>query len=580
MILAFFENLLEDHNLIDIPSAKPTWRNNRTGEASLARRLDRFLIKEPLVNRGTRIRQWVRSRGLSDHRPIYLEMQDAIDKPKAPFKFNSTWPRDADYMRMVVDYWKAHPPGAGGNIVDDFVHNLKESKSLSKAWAHRKRKLEDHLLRPTEEEIYTFKENIEEIISSLEQKDKITSLMHKRTQILKDREESWRLRSWEIWLKDGDNNTKFYHKFANERKVINTIWELKNEHGQVIQTFRELAALANSHFKDIYKAPPIVAQAEVMRIAHLFPIFVDLELDLELTREVTLDELEGTLKWLKKDKILGSDGWIVEFCIVFFDIIGTNLLRIIEDCRRRRRMSEGLNSTFIALISKADKPSIFDDFRPISLCNCIYKINAKIIANRLRPILSLHIYPEQFSFLQKRQIHEAVGIAQELLHTVQLKKLKGLNRLIGEDHKQGRIAGIKITDTCILTHLLFVDDVLIFLNGGIGDLTSLHNAFGIFQKATRMVLNEEKSTITTTRCSQHEIYYALRRFSFTPIPLQEGLRYLGYQLKPHGADWTWLITKVEKRLNVSYHKYLSRAGRLILIKVVLEAMPVYWMTLA
>lgn len=45
-LLAFFENLLDSHNIIDIPTAKiqPTWRNNRTREASLARRLDHFLI--------------------------------------------------------------------------------------------------------------------------------------------------------------------------------------------------------------------------------------------------------------------------------------------------------------------------------------------------------------------------------------------------------------------------------------------------------------------------------------------------------------------------------------------------------
>lgn len=53
----------------------------------------------------------------------------------------------------------------------------------------------------------------------------------KRTKILKDREESWRLRSRAIWLKEGDDNTKLYHKHENGRKAINTIWELKNGQG-------------------------------------------------------------------------------------------------------------------------------------------------------------------------------------------------------------------------------------------------------------------------------------------------------------------------------------------------------------
>lgn len=58
---------------------------------------------------------------------------------------------------------------------------------------------------------------------------------------------------------------------------------------------------------------------------------------------------------------------------------------------------------------------------------------------------------------------------------------------------------------------------------------------------------------------------------------------MGYRMKPLGykiANWTWLISKLERRLDIWYHKYLSRAGRLVLIKVVLEATPVYWMSLA
>lgn len=83
-------------------------------------------------------------------------------------------------------------------------------------------------------------------------------------------------------------------------------------------------------------------------------------------------------------------------------------------------MYNAFNTTFISLIPKTNNPVSFDDFCPISLCNCIYKIIAKIIANRLYPILSTHISSEQFSFLQDKHIHEDVGIAQEVM------QLKGM----------------------------------------------------------------------------------------------------------------------------------------------------------
>lgn len=78
-----------------------------------------------------------------------------------------------------------------------------------------------------------------------------------------------------------------------------------------------------------------------------------------------------------------------------------------------------------------------------------------------------------------------------------------------------------------------------------------------------MIINDGKSTLTVTTYSQHEIHYALHRFHFTQIDLEEGLKYLGYKLKLIGykiVNWTWLIAKLEKRLNIWYLRFLSHAG--------------------
>lgn len=60
--------------------------------------------------------------------------------------------------------------------------------------------------------------------------------------------------------------------------------------------------------------------AEILRIAQTFSRFVDEEAGLDLTKEVSMGALEATLKWLKKDKSPGSDGWTVELYSAFFDI--------------------------------------------------------------------------------------------------------------------------------------------------------------------------------------------------------------------------------------------------------------------
>ena len=94
-------------------------------------------------------------------------------------------------------------------------------------------------------------------------------------------------------------------------------------------------------------------------------------------------------------------------------------------------------------------------------------------------------------------------------------------------------------------------------------LCHLKDIFSLFQKATSMTINEGKSTLTASACTQHEIHFSLNRFQFAQMGLDDGLKYLGYKLKAIEykiANWTWLIAKLEKRLILWYLKYLSQAG--------------------
>ena len=69
----------------------------------------------------------------------------------------------------------------------------------------------------------------------------------------------------------------------------------------------------------------------------------------------------------------------MEFFLGFFDPLGGDLLAAAELSRLEGRMEGALNSTFISLIPKKDKPLTFMDFRPISLCNLMYKLIAKLL---------------------------------------------------------------------------------------------------------------------------------------------------------------------------------------------------------
>ena len=62
--------------------------------------------------------------------------------------------------------------------------------------------------------------------------------------------------------------------------------------------------------------------------------------------------------------------------------------RVVLSCLNSRSILRSINHTFITLIPKVQNPERVSDFRPISLCNVIYKIISKAIANHLKPLLN------------------------------------------------------------------------------------------------------------------------------------------------------------------------------------------------
>ena len=125
-----------------------------------------------------------------------------------------------------------------------------------------------------------------------------------------------------------------------------------------------------------------------------------------------------------RSKSWGLDRWTMEIFMEYFDLMGLDLLQVVEDSTIRAMIPRDMNSNFMALIPKKSLTEDFGDFRLISLCNYVYKLIAKIVATRLKPILSRGLSLEQFGFLHNRQILEAVGVAQEVFHSVKLKAME------------------------------------------------------------------------------------------------------------------------------------------------------------
>lgn len=82
-------------------------------------------------------------------------------------------------------------------------------------------------------------------------------------------------------------------------------------------------------------------------------------------------------------------------------------------------ISPELNFTYLALIPKNKNPYCVIEFRPISLCNILYKIISKVLANKLKVILPDIISPTQSAFIPGQLITDNTLAAYETLRTMQ-----------------------------------------------------------------------------------------------------------------------------------------------------------------
>lgn len=96
---------------------------------------------------------------------------------------------------------------------------------------------------------------------------------------------------------------------------------------------------------------------------------------------------------------------------------------MVEESRLNGITSHRISSIYIALILKKKLSTSFSDYRPISLCNVMYKIISEIITTRMRNVLPLHLSLEKHGFLKERNILDAVALTQECLHSLHSRKL-------------------------------------------------------------------------------------------------------------------------------------------------------------
>ena len=391
-----------------------TWCNRRPGDRNVWIRLDR----------GVAIMDWILRFPTSrihhmecfhlDHRSILL-ISDAEQKcfyrKGRPFKFEAMWLKDKTCENVIKESWED---------VNDMILKCVLSKKISTCQENLKiwncvafgqvrttlaKKLKDLCVV---EEASLYRTNPTQI-----------HVLHDDIQVLKAKEEAmWKQRSHVEWLKEGGQNTRYFHYRANQCNKRNYILGLKDEFRRWFEDEDHMGSLVDNYFTNMFTTLNPTNFDEIL--SGVLPSVIE-EMNSRLVWCYMVVEIQKALNQMAPLTTPGLDGMSRIFYKSFWHIVGKDVIEVVLTALNSGIIPESLNITFLALIPKIKDARKVLDFRPISLCNVVYKLIAKVLVNRLKLIFPYIVFDSQSAFLLGRLIIGNVLAAFETLHYLKRK---------------------------------------------------------------------------------------------------------------------------------------------------------------
>jgi hypothetical protein len=146
------------------------------------------------------------------------------------------------------------------------------------------------------------------------------------------------------------------------------------------------------------------------------------DMNADLCKEYTDEEIKTALFQMGPTKAPGPDGFPALFYQTHWDFFHEDICRAVRTFLDGGQLPEGFCDSFVVLIPKITNPQHLKNFRPISLCNVIYKVISKVLSLRLKGIIHEVISPMQSAFVPGRLITNNVLVAYESIHAIKNKR--------------------------------------------------------------------------------------------------------------------------------------------------------------
>ncbi|XP_059454900.1 uncharacterized protein LOC132185097 [Corylus avellana] len=353
---------------------------------------------------------WTNSRS-SDHKPICLRLGEEEERQAVyskKFKIEASWMVDEEYQQVVENAWVSGV--LGGSKMQQVRQKLASCQADLSSWS--KRKFGDATKK--------IKQKTRQL--ELLQRDEgpgnyeaINMLKQEIDFIMEQEDIKWKQRSKHNWYQHGDRNTPFFHAWASHRRRINQIKQVMDESGTLWKKSNEIGAAFVHFYTELFTA------GEVQRVHECLEGMdarVTEEMNEALTRTFTVAEVEFALYQMHPSKSPGPDGFSACFYQNSWHTVQGEVCQAVLDFFNFDVFDKDINATNIALIPKVSNPTKITKFRPITLCNIIYKLIAKVLANRMKRVLPTIISSTQSAFILGRLITDNILVAFEALHTM------------------------------------------------------------------------------------------------------------------------------------------------------------------
>jgi hypothetical protein len=380
-----FHNTLNSCNLIDLGyiGEKFTWANNQANKSHIQERLDRFLATNtwstnfPIHTNNHLLRY------ASDHCPMLLEFWPNSNcrfsrKKRCIPRFEQLWLQNNESMHIVKSAWK-HSSG-------DITSKLKATLDQLHSWGKESFGDIPRRINQLQHDLKQLKHIVPDECSIKKIKDVERNL----DDLTKEDELWWAHRAKANWLQTGDKNSKIFHIKASQRKKRNTINSIQDPRGNIWSDQEKISATFIDYFKTIFgTANPTVLQQSLDVVKDR----ISQDQQLFLQQDYTADEVCESIKQMKSTTAPGPDGLSALFYQAYWDTIDNDVTNYVLNILKYNGDPGNINHTYLCLIPKIKNPTLPSDFRPIALCNVIFKIVTKTIANRLKQILPNVVSP-------------------------------------------------------------------------------------------------------------------------------------------------------------------------------------------